>query len=107
MNEDDIGVMAMIEWNLYWDMTIQSFNDRDPVIVVDHSFDMVKNPNDYSINESMDGLHNSFKDCCNNALYAIRMVELNQLVLAKCISHLIWITLDSFRLIQSRRFSYF
>jgi hypothetical protein len=101
MNRDDIATMAMIEWNLSGgDMTQMTFDYRDSVIVLDHSFDMVINPHDYSLNESMDRLHNSFKDRCHKALAAIRLVESKRIGFNQ-MYHLdpIWVTLDSFRFI--------
>jgi hypothetical protein len=76
MNSDDIATMAMIEWNLNGqDLTEQSFEHDCPVVVLDHCFDMVTDPNDYSFNESMYRLHDSFKDKCFKVLAVIRLAE--------------------------------
>jgi hypothetical protein len=48
---------------------------RNPVIILGHCSDMVVNPNDYSLNESVDRLPNSFKDKYHKALAPIRLVE--------------------------------
>jgi len=101
MNSDDIATMAMIEWNFNGqDLMEQSFGYDYPVVVLDHCFVMVANPNDYSFNESMYRLHNAFKDRCFKVLAAIRLAESSRIGF-DTVYHLdsTWINFRSFRFI--------
>jgi hypothetical protein len=91
--------MAMVEWNMSEDTRYHRlFDFNEPILIIDHHFKIVENPNDYSLTESMMRLHSIFKNRCRDALAAIRLTSSKRIGLSY-VYHvdLSWSTISSFK----------